>query len=159
MPSAPTPLDEQTFGLGEDSVAAAVGISRKEVAGRRGPEGVRWFYGANRRILWTQGGLEALQAELAAENGAPGPAAGPGQAVETLTVLQGRLRNRRVLLAYRADPGQRITVYLGSNGDGSLFLPGMKILARPLRGAAWVFEGNPEAPERGRRMPRRIGRW
>ena len=47
----------------------------------------------------------------------------------------------------------------GVAGDNRRFVPGMEVLARPYRGAAWWFEGNPESPEHRRRLPRAVGRW
>jgi hypothetical protein len=151
-------LSAEAFGLPEDEIAQRVGISRKDVAGRRGPQGERWEYGPNRRVLWSQAGLEELKRELAPES-APEKNGAPVSPLAVLTVWMTRFENRRVLLAYRAQPEERLTVYLGFNGDNTRFLPGMKLLARPWKGAAWIFEGNPEAPDKGRRMPRVIGRW
>lgn len=162
MSIAPHPSEpsvEQTFGLPEEAVAELVGVNRDEIRRRRGPQGLRWAYGANRRVLWCAAGVQALQEELGPKNGGPvAPEALPC-APATLTVVGCRFPNQRVLIAHRGDSAERLTVYLGANGDNTLFLPGMTILARPLRGAAWLFEGNPAAPEKGRRMPRAVGRW
>lgn len=166
MPQAePTPV--QTFDLPEEAVAEHLGLSRDQVRTARGPQGEWWDYGANRRILWSENGVAALRSLIAAPVDPVPPeneAAVPPAAV--LAVWNPKVPNRRTLVAYRkglapenAAPDDRCIVYLGANGDNRRFVPGMEILARHHRGATWWFEGNPEQPENGRRMPRGVGRW
>lgn len=146
------------FDIPEESVALRLGLSRKQVAENRGPEGGRWAFGPGRRVLWCLQGIALLEEQLfpgSSENGVP--CANPAR---VLTVLNTRCHNRRVMLASNPENGAgNVTVYLGANGDASRFLPGMRILARHHRGAAWIFEGNPDQPQQGRRMPRAVGRW
>lgn len=158
---------DQTFGLPEETVADLVGLTKRDLAQHRGPMGGRWAKGPNKLILWSAAGVEDLKRELQPETGGPEApkTENAAPAPEIVVVLSARLPNPRVLLACRPgvdghrQPEKRLTVYLGANGTNTLFIPGMSILARPHRGAAWIFEGNPDAPERGRRMPRAIGHW
>lgn len=163
---APTPV--QTFELGEflvpeEAIAERLGLSRAQIRAARGPEKGRWAFGPNRRVLWSQDGLALLQAEVSApvaEN------VEPAEGLAVLVVWQSHVPNRKTLIALRkgvapetAEAADHCVVYLGHNGDNRRFVPGMEVLARPYRGAAWWFEGNPESPEHGRRLPRAVGRW
>jgi hypothetical protein len=145
------------FTLPEEAVATQLGLSRKVVAEHRGSEGGRWGYGPNRRILWSPAGVETLQHELAGKiENAPSLPAG----LTVLVVTRVGFVNRKVLLAQAENaPGVDLNVYLGNNGDSLRFQRGQKILARFRRGATWDFEGNPERPQDGRRMPRYAGKW
>lgn len=161
-PTSPSPT-VQTFELPEDAVAERLGISRAQLRSARGPENLRWAYGPNRRVLWSEKGVGDLQADIA---GPPQADIALPQGLSVLVVWNPAVPNRRTLVAYRkgmapenATPEDRCVVYLGANGDNRRFVPEMEILARHHRGATWWFEGNPAAPENGRRMPRRIGRW
>lgn len=154
----------EEFHLPEDVVSARLGVDRNLLRKARGPENGRWAFGANRRVLWSEKGVAEFQAGLDAPAGPSEPA--PESDLQILEVWNSKVPNRRSLLAYpqgsnpeNAAAEERCVVYLGANGDNRRFIPGMKILARHHRGATWWFEGNPDDPKSGRRMPRGIGRW
>jgi hypothetical protein len=147
------------FDIPEDAVANTVGIQRRDLAALRGPQGGRWAYGPNRRVLWSREGIEALRGAILSEKAAPHDAVQLPPGTEVLTVTRSRFPNSRVLLAAREKEAGEVTVYLGYNGANRNFAPGMKILCRHRRGAVWDFEADPEHPEKGRRMPRRFGVW
>ena len=152
------PIATSVFDMPEESVATTLGLDRKKVASFRGPEGGRWQHGPNRRVLWSAEGVEAVQAEL----GGKAVVEKLPDGLQVFVVVKVGMPNARVLLARpenAAADAELLVVYLGFNGDSRRFARGMRILVRHHRGAAWNFEGNPDRPEEGRRLPRFAGRW
>lgn len=148
-------MDSVTFTIPETDVCRITGLSPESVRAARGEEGGRWKKGPNNRVLWSQEGVDELARVIDPANAKNAPSVAPAKA---LTVLGARFPNRKILICEGPEK-ERVTVFLGSNGDNFRFLPGMQVLARHREGAVWDFEGNPENPAAGRRFPRAVGRW
>jgi hypothetical protein len=165
------------FSIPERAVLDRLGISHAMLKERRGQKGGRWSQGAHGRAMWSEEGIAALVAELAgpagaADKSAPPEAAvapekaatPPPEAVETLLVWRCTgYPNKALLLCRRAaepeptvNTARRVMV-----GDRSRFAPGMAVLARLRFGHTdlYDFEGNPDAPAVGCRLPKRPGHW
>lgn len=150
-------MDESltTYCIPESEIMRQLGLDAGSVRAARGTEGERWRRGPNSRVLWSAEGVEALRRAIDPSSAENAPDAAP---VRAMTVLACRFANRRIIHAETPEK-ERVTVFLGANGDSFRFLPGMQVLARHREGAVWDFEGNPENPAAGRRFPRAVGRW
>lgn len=166
--------DTTIFCVSEASVSNRLGVSVAVIRSLRGVEGEDWVTGKNRRRLWSEAAVEKAAA-LLHEKGAPdttsstesrlgpsGNAVPPENPLESLTVARGGFHNRLVLHAVENgetyDPRAPRVVHVRDNRN---FAAGMVILARRVRERATVyeFEGNPDNPAAGRRLPRRFGKW
>lgn len=142
----------------EQVIAARLGCTTgfiREERNRHVP-GSLWDYGVNRAILWSDEGLALLGKRYLEKTRppTPEPAAKPPPLpkVEVVRVARCNFPNTRLLQAIDAE--NRGVIVVGVKAH--LFHPGMLILARPAvdQKAPWSFEGNPSAPNLGRRMPR-----
>ncbi len=160
-----TSADSSQFTIAETALLHRTGISAFELKKWRGKtvRGEHWERAHAGRYLWSESGVARLLALLH-----PLPETAPAAVLEkmppseTLTVV--RARTTRVLHVIREgqihDPTHPLCLWL-PQPRGRLFLPGIKVLGRLRSGREdlFDFEGNPAAPEKGRRFPRRIGTW
>jgi hypothetical protein len=158
MTNAPTPFD-----VPESDVAQKTGLSFSDVKKARGPKGRRWEKTANGRVMWCSAGVAELERQMAKESHSEAaPEQHPKNRPEAYVVA--RIRTLRVLHVIKPgesyNPAHPLCVWL-PQPRGILFRPGMKVAARKRAGQPNVmdFEGNPGAPEKGRRMPRKVGFW
>jgi hypothetical protein len=158
-----TSADFDDFTIPESTLMQRTGISAFELKKWRGKtvRGEHWERGGSGRYLWSESGVAALQA-LLSPGMSPEPVLEKMPAATVLTVV--RARTPRVLHVERAgqphDYKHPICLWL-PQPRARLFLPRMLVLGRlrPGRDDLYDFEGNPAAPEKGRRFPRRIGTW
>lgn len=160
MTSAPT----SSFDIPEAGVALRSGLTVPEVKKLRGPEGQRWKKNGAGRVMWSAAGVAELEAQLALTaraNVKPEPVAGD----QVRAFVVARVRTERVLHVVlegeKYEPLRPRCLWLPQPVGLALFTPGMPILGRARAGREdlWDYEGNPAAPGKGRRFPRRRGHW
>lgn len=168
------------FQIPEDHLTTALGVPRRMLREARSSstQGVDWEICGGKRVFWSQQAVDRFVAHISPENGTSPPpdslAAPSGAAVagpqvhaeleksQVLKVVQWNFPNRRVIhcVPENGSPNalgqERVAVRVR---DSRLFRPGMRVLARPILGSAWQFEGNPDNPSAGPRGPRWPGRW
>jgi hypothetical protein len=153
---------EPHFCLTETDVAQKTGLTPDEIQKRRGPAGERWIK-KNGRMIWSALGVLSLEEELATEAHTKAALEAPQEpALEAFLVA--RIRNPRALHIVRKGQAYEslrpLWLWL-PQPKSFLFRPGMEVLGTPRPGQShvWDFAGNPQSPEKGRRMPRRPGQW
>jgi len=174
-----------TFAYPEDHLTTALGVPRRTLREARtaGTRGVDWEL-TGKRIWWSQEATDRFVAQLSPASVPLDPPETPVvpsnghvelAAPQVLRVVQWNFPNRRVI--HCVPESEVNTAQEGTNGlrqdgrpqdqdrvavrvrDSRLFRTGMRVLARPVLGSAWQFEGNPDNPAAGPRGPRRPGRW
>lgn len=167
---APGSVDQSTesmdgvdpFVVPDEAVRQRLGLSRAQLRKTRGPAGVRWAL-RGRSILWSEQGVLAAEREIMDASGATVDEVDVKKpALEVFVVA--RVRTRSVLHVVTDgvlyDPAHPTQVWV-PKGAADLFVPKMRLLAAQRPGVPHLFDfmGNPDRPEKGRRLPRRKGRW
>lgn len=166
--TAPHPTEDDF--IPEDVLALKLGVDRAFVKKARGVKGTDWIRGDALRVFWTPAAASRLTATLThlpepppAEKDAPQASHGPRLGDTAVhVVVQARYRGlpMRVLYSHPAgevfNPGHPHIIRVSSS---TLFAPGMRVRARFLGNQCWEFDGNPDDPMAGRRLPRRQGQW
>ena len=165
------------FQIPEDHLTTALGVPRRMLREARvlSTQGVDWEICGGKRVYWSQQAVDRFVAQISPKNGTnppPDDEAGHSEAAphvpphvdlekpQVLKVVAWNFPNRRVI---HCEPVSGVTTGGGRVAvrvrDSRMYRPGMRVLARPVLGSAWQFEGNPDNPSAGPRGPRWPGRW
>lgn len=168
-------ISRSAFPIPEDHLTTALGVPRRMLREARvcSTQGVDWEICGGKRVFWSQSAVDRFVAQISPENGTNPPPHSTAEPVgaapqvlhaelekpQVLKVVQWNFPNRRVIHCVPVIGVQgagRVAVRVR---DSRMYRPGMRVLARPVLGSAWQFEGNPDNPSAGPRGPRWPGRW